>query len=679
MGHGGRADLALSRGLLLRSAATNARQSHAVRKTPQEAGSSGVSVSDLRSHRRGLAFAILHMCNNGLPRRGDLGDHGPEGSLFASRIRRRTDRVHLGKFTMTDASGDLLALLTSPGLAAVILFLLPFFREDLAIVLGGLLVVEHGLPVWIAMASLYAGIVASDFALFGLGRLARRSARLRGLLMRPRVERVAAWLLRNVPSAMIVARIVPGVIFPVYVGCGLLGVRTLVFAPITMLTAAVYVPAVLWFVIRFGEGVLSGLGYWSWLLALATLVVLATWLARNPPWALLIRMGRSGVAELVEGARATADTVLHSHRGMPSLRGLAARIGAAERIPPKLFYIPLVLNWGWLSLRYRSLSLPSLVNPLIYVGGLWGESKQAYLDMVTGESRHWFAGYLTMPRGADAVADGHRALELAQASGLTFPLVAKPDIGWQGYGVRPIPSAEALMDYVAEFPQGATLMLQEMIPWEGEAGVFYIRHPGEARGRVAGLTLRYFPHVVGDGLHRVRDLILADERASWKSNLHLGLQNEHAGVIPELLERIPAEGEVVRLAFIGSIRVGGLYRNADALITPALEARFDAISRSMPEFHYGRYDIRFASIERLRDGEDFRIIEINGAGSEAISAWDPEAPVRQVYARLIAHQRMLFEIGAANRARGWRPSGLLAILRAAWSQARLVRRYPPSS
>ena len=31
-----------------------------------------------------------------------------------------------------------------------------------------------------------------------------------------------------------------------------------------------------------------------------------------------------------------------------------------------------------------------------------------------------------------------------------------------------------------------------------------------------------------------------------------------------------------------------------AQITPALSARFDAISRSMPEFHYGRYDIRFS-------------------------------------------------------------------------------------
>ena len=142
---------------------------------------------------------------------------------------------------------------------------------------------------------------------------------------------------------------------------------------------------------------------------------------------------------------------------------------------------------------------------------------------------------------------------------------------------------------------------------------------------------------------------------------------------------MPQAGEVVRLSFIGSARVGGLYRDAQEHVTPALSARFDAISRSMPEFHYGRYDVRFASIERLRAGEDFRIIEINGAGGESISVWDPEMPLRAVYGKLFEHQRLLFEIGARNRARGWKPAGPVAVLCAAWRQSGLVNRYPPSS
>ncbi|MGC9369767.1 MAG: VTT domain-containing protein [Paracoccaceae bacterium] len=580
---------------------------------------------------------------------------------------------------MFEALQHLLGTVSSRSAEMILLFLMPFLREDVAIVAGGLLVVEHRLPFSLALASLYAGIIASDFLLYGLGKLARRSARVRRLLLRPRLERIGERLSEHLAAAMIVARIVPGLIFPVYVGCGLLGVRIRVFAPITLMTGALYLPVLLWAVIRFGEQVLSQVGYWTWIAVMVALVAITVGWARNPPWAVLLRVGRSGFTGLVSQAKTAVQLPRMTHVGMPSLRGLASRIGFAERIPTKLFYLPLVVHWTWLSLRYRSLSLPTLANPLIEVGGLWGESKKVYLDMVAEGERRWLARYTTLTRGDDdAAEDGLRAVALAQQAGLGFPLVAKPDIGWQGYGVRRVPAEPELRAYVAAFPEGATLMLQEVIEWEGEAGVFYMRQPGEERGRVIGLTFRYFPHVVGDGVRTVRDLVLADQRASWKAGMHLGYQEKHRGVPAETLDHVPAAGEIVRLAFIGSIRVGGLYRDAQEHITPELTARFDAISRSMPEFYYGRYDVRFASVERLREGEGFRIIEINGAGSETISVWDPEKTLGQVYSGLFEHQRLMFEIGARNRARGFRPAGLPAVLRAAWRQRRLVDRYPPS-
>jgi len=48
-----------------------------------------------------------------------------------------------------------------------------------------------------------------------------------------------------------------------------------------------------------------------------------------------------------------------------------------------------------------------------------------------------------------------------------------------------------------------------------------------------------------------------------------------------------------------------------------MEARFDEISRAIPDFFFGRYDVRYASPEALRNGESFCIVEINGAGAEA--------------------------------------------------------------
>lgn len=373
---------------------------------------------------------------------------------------------------------------------------------------------------------------------------------------------------------------------------------------------------------------------------------------------------------------------------MPRLAGLARKVAAAERIPTLLFYAPLVLRWLWLSLRYRSLTLPSVANPAIEAGGFWGESKSACMGLIGADQQRWVASFRrfrTARLGARGEGEGRgdavetaRALALMREAGLRFPIVVKPDIGWQGFGVRLIEDAAELQDYLAAFPPGEVLILQQYVPFDGEAGVFYARLPGEAQGRVFSLTLRYFPHVVGDGRSTLRELILADVRARFKARFYLGGLREHLGLTEAELASIPAAGEVERLAFIGSIRVGGLYRDGRKLITPELTARMDAIARSMGEFWFGRFDIRFESVERLRRGEGFAVIEINGAGAEAIHAWDPEMPVLSTYRELFRAQTLLFEIARRNRARGFKPIGLRALLAYQRRQQRLIKRYPPS-
>lgn len=563
------------------------------------------------------------------------------------------------------------------------LFLIPFLHEDVAILGGSLMVVEHRLPVSLALASLYAGMVSSDLLLYGFGALARRSQMARRILLRPRVERLGHWLGGHVITTVALARFVPGLMFPVYLGCGLYGASFARFALTTTLTAAVYLPTLLFLVSRFGEAVLSNLGYWSWFVAIGLLAIAAVNWARRPNWGLLLRVSTSGTRALMTRVSVVFEPPEHvSHHGMPALGVLPTKIALAERIPPVLFYIPLGLQWLWLGLRHGSLSLPTLANPRIEVGGLWGELKSSYLAMVGPDQRRWLADYTTLRRGHGAEAvefDSRRALQAAIDAGLSFPLVAKPDIGWRGFGVRLIDSAEDLAAYVRAYPENETILLQRVIDYEGEAGVLYARLPGAPTGTIISLTFRYFPYVIGDGQRSIRDLILADQRAAWKAGHHFGFEPKHAGMAVRELDRVPAPGETVRLSFIGSNRVGGLYRDAREHITPEMVQRFDSISQSMPEFYYGRFDVRFASIERFSQGEDFRIIEINGAGGELINVWDPLMPLLQVYRELFAQQRLLFNIGAKNWARGFRPSGILAVVRGQWRQRRLIMSYPPSS
>jgi hypothetical protein len=245
--------------------------------------------------------------------------------------------------------------------------------------------------------------------------------------------------------------------------------------------------------------------------------------------------------------------------------------------------------------------------------------------------------------------------------------------------VQRIDDEAQLRNYIARFPEGSALVLQRYVPHMAEAAVLYARLPGEECGRILSLTFRYLPHVVGNGRSTVRDLIYSDARAHWKSSLHLGVDPSHRGVDPSDLQRIPARGEVVRIALIGNQRAGALYRDGRRHITAALEARFDTIARSMKEFHYGRFDLRFESVEALMRAEDFSIVEINGIGGEAIDVWDPRLSIREVYRRLAGQQRLLFMIGERNRARGFRPTGAADFVASLMRQTQLIRQYPAST
>jgi hypothetical protein len=114
-------------------------------------------------------------------------------------------------------------------------------------------------------------------------------------------------------------------------------------------------------------------------------------------------------------------------------------------------------------------------------------------------------------------------------------------------------------------------------------------------------------------------------------------------------------------------------------VTDALARRFDEIAASMPNFHFGRFDIRFDTLERLQAGEGFHIVGVNGAGAEAIHVWDPSLPLATVYRDLFEQQRLMFEIAAANRSRGFRPLSLMELIGYQRRQQRLLSTYPPSN
>ena len=146
---------------------------------------------------------------------------------------------------------------------------------------------------------------------------------------------------------------------------------------------------------------------------------------------------------------------------------------------------------------------------------------------------------------------------------------------------------DALAGVLASCDRGVRLVLQALVRHEGEAGVFYIRHPHEACGRITSLTLKASPTVTGDGVSSLRALIHADPRTGTVPHLYLDR-------LTDRLDSVPAAGQSVRLVFAGNHCKGSVFRNGASEITAALTARIEAIARALPDFHFGRIDLRYA-------------------------------------------------------------------------------------
>ena len=103
---------------------------------------------------------------------------------------------------------------------------------------------------------------------------------------------------------------------------------------------------------------------------------------------------------------------------------------------------------------------------------------------------------------------------------------------------------------------------------------------------------------------------------------------------------------------IGTHCRGAIFLDGERLRTPELEDAVDRLSRAYEGFFFGRYDLRVPSVEELRRGRGFKVIELNGVTSEATHIYDPRNGLRAAYRTLFEQWRLAFEIGKRNVERG---------------------------
>ncbi|ULQ57861.1 hypothetical protein KJS94_06575 [Flavihumibacter rivuli] len=299
-------------------------------------------------------------------------------------------------------------------------------------------------------------------------------------------------------------------------------------------------------------------------------------------------------------------------------------------------YVPILPVWFLLCARARSFFFFSASNPTIDYGGFLMESKKAIYDIIP-EEYYPKTIYFPLPCSPEAV------VEEVKQRGFNYPLIGKPDVGGRGRGVKKLANENELRVYAASSP--LDFLVQEYVPFAREVGIFYYRYPGSEMGHVTGVVQKEFLGVIGDGRSTIRQLLLLDKRFI----LQLPVLERMYG---EGLEAILPNGEKKELVPYGNHARGAKFLDDSHLVDATFVRTIDGICKRIDGFYYGRLDIRYKDWTSLREGRDFSIIELNGAGSEPTHMYDPKHSLFFAWKEIIRHWFILFRVSRLNHKKG---------------------------
>ncbi|MDI9258015.1 ATP-grasp domain-containing protein [Flavobacterium sedimenticola] len=308
-----------------------------------------------------------------------------------------------------------------------------------------------------------------------------------------------------------------------------------------------------------------------------------------------------------------------------------------EYWPFTIVYIPIYFLWAFYALKSRSIFFFNTCNPTMRNGGFFMDSKKEIYDLIPPQF---------YPK-TDFIAE-QLPFEAVEAiltnSKIEFPLIAKPDIGLRGSAVKKIESIEDLKRYHRKV--NFDYLIQDLIPFPKEVGIFYVRYPHEKNGRITGIVAKEFLIVEGDGRATVEELVKANPRYELQLK---ALQKEHGHRLKDILPK----GEKRNLVPYGNHARGAKFLDYSHLISPQLTKVIDDMCLQIDGFYFGRLDIMYLTWEELEQGKNFAIVELNGAASEPTHIYDPKHSLFFAWKELARHITYMFEISVENHKRGY--------------------------
>lgn len=293
--------------------------------------------------------------------------------------------------------------------------------------------------------------------------------------------------------------------------------------------------------------------------------------------------------------------------------------------------------WLWYSLRARSFYFFAPVNPTLTFGGFEGGPKKEIYNLLP-EGTYPKSIYLQPSSSIEDVET------LMIENRLHFPIAVKPNVGMMGLMFRKIDNIEELSVYHKTIT--VEYILQELIYYPIEVSVFYYRYPTEVKGHITGFVRKEALDVVGDGYSTLGTLMEQLENRpgfkldEWKS--------KHQNKLHEV---IPA-GETFKLSWVGNLSRGARLISLKHEKDEKLFNLFDEIGHKAKHLYYGRYDIKCQSIEDLKEGKHFSILEFNGSGAEPHHMYGNSNSLYKALKIIIHHWKVLFIIARYHYKRG---------------------------
>lgn len=277
-----------------------------------------------------------------------------------------------------------------------------------------------------------------------------------------------------------------------------------------------------------------------------------------------------------------------------------------EHWPTYMFYVPLIPYYIYKAIGARNLVFYLATNPAIKYSGNGTESKYKTTQLIPDKFR---------PKTVFVPASQKFQITKEQITTacIQYPLIAKPDVGFRGYLVKKIDSENELKDYLQR--NDVDSIIQEFVDYKNECGIFYSRVPNQKKGEISSITLKKFLTIKGNGTSTLSELITNDERAYLYYDL---LNNIHKEVMNNVLKK----NEEKVLTVIGNHSKGTQFLNGNHLICSELLKTIDAVNKQIDGWFYGRLDIKYDTFEKLKQGKDFKILEINGIISEPTHIYD---------------------------------------------------------